>query len=99
MTDPIETDLIEIRRKKAQFRAWHRGTREMDLLIGRFAEKFLPDCDEAGLIAFESLLLEQDPDVYDWANGRLDVPAHMDAHLIKSLQDFTLSGDFFRSTF
>ena len=41
MTIPIDTDLEALRRKLG-FRAWHRGTREADLLIGSFADRHLP---------------------------------------------------------
>ena len=57
---------IENRRKKLIFRAWHRGTREMDLLLGSFADAHVPGFDPAQLDQFEHLLTCQDPDLYDW---------------------------------
>jgi antitoxin CptB len=57
---------IENRRKKLIFRAWHRGTREMDLLLGSFADAHVPGLDETGLDQFEHLLTCSDPDLYDW---------------------------------
>ena len=61
---------IADRRKKLIFRAWHRGTREMDLLLGAFADAHVPGFDAAQLDAFEHLLTCQDPDLYDWKCGR-----------------------------
>lgn len=61
-------------RKKLYFRAWHRGTREADLLMGRFAETFLVDCSEDDAELFGVLLAETDPDIYDWVTGRTPLP-------------------------
>jgi antitoxin CptB len=72
-----DTDDMEIRRKRARFRCWHRGSRESDLLLGRFAERYLDALDSQGLAQLEALLAEEDPDIWDWALGRKPVP---DAH-------------------
>lgn len=66
---------IDIRRKKLLFRAWHRGTREMDLLLGSFAEAHINDFDIAQINEFEKLLENPDPDLYDWKSGRSAPPA------------------------
>ena len=55
---------METRRRKLTFRAWRRGFREMDLYMGSFADKFLPDFNEAQLDEFERLLAVPDWDVY-----------------------------------
>ena len=68
---------IEDRRKKLIFRAWHRGTREMDLLLGSFADAYAPAFDEEQLDQFEALLTCQDPDLYDWKCER-GMPAPQD---------------------
>jgi len=70
--DPAQP--LEALRRKLGFRAWHRGTREADLLIGSFADRHLPDFGPAELEQFERLLTENDPDIYDWMTGRLPVP-------------------------
>jgi len=59
------TDL-ELRRRRAAYRAAHRGTKEMDWLLGRYGEARLPHMDEAELAAFEQLLALPDPDLQDW---------------------------------
>lgn len=70
------------------FRAWHRGTREADLLLGRFADAHVPGFDAAQLDRFEALLTESDPDIYDWVTGRLSPPADHD-NMVTLLQDFS----------
>lgn len=61
---------IEIKRKRLIFRSGHRGTKEMDLLMGSFAEKYVPSFSESELAEYEALLQESDPDLYDWIVGR-----------------------------
>jgi antitoxin CptB len=68
------TDIEALRRKLA-FRAWHRGTREADLLVGSFADRYLPGFDQTSLLQFESLLQENDPDIYDWMLGLQTPPS------------------------
>lgn len=60
----LSSDRLEPRRKKALFRAWHRGTREMDLLLGQFADAHLPSFSEDELTAFEGLMETPDQDLF-----------------------------------
>jgi antitoxin CptB len=78
----------ETRKKRLKFRAWHRGTREADLLIGSFADLVLPTLDESGLDQFEDLLQCNDPDIYDWMTGRLDPPIEHDNEIMRQLKEF-----------
>ena len=59
----------ETRLKRLRFRAWHRGTKEADLLIGGFFDAHGAGWDEAGIALFEALLEEQDVDIMAWATG------------------------------
>lgn len=71
MTEP---HTLDFRKRRAAFRAWHRGTREADLMIGGFADAYLAEWDAAALDWFEALLEEQDVDVMAWAIGTQVVP-------------------------
>lgn len=74
MTDaPPEPDLA-IRRRRLAFRAWHRGMREVDLLLGRFADAHLADLSEPELASFEALLEIPDPEILAWVTGETAVP-------------------------
>ncbi|MGE5269769.1 MAG: succinate dehydrogenase assembly factor 2 [Thiohalocapsa sp.] len=67
----------DTRRKRLLFRAWHRGTREADLLLGSFAQSCLADFDPLQLDQFEALLACPDADLFDWITGRRPPsPAH-----------------------
>lgn len=60
------TDDFEIRRKRALYRAQHRGTKEMDWLLGRYAEVHLPAMSAADLTSFERVIAMPDPDLNAW---------------------------------
>jgi antitoxin CptB len=68
-----------------RFRSWHRGTREADLLIGRFADRHLGAFSEPQLDQFEKLLAESDPDIYNWVTEREASPAELDTEVLRML--------------
>jgi antitoxin CptB len=77
----------ETREKRLRIRAWRRGIREMDLILGPYADAHLAAMDTAGIAAFEALLEEADLDMLPWVMGqRAAPPAH--AELVARLADF-----------
>lgn len=64
----------EIRLKRLHFRAWHRGVKEADLLIGGFFDQHGAGWNDAEMDLFEELLEEQDVDIMAWAMGTALVP-------------------------
>lgn len=76
---------IESQRKRLIFRSWHRGTREMDLIMGRFADIAVPGMTAAELADYGRLLEESDPDIYDWICGRMPVPDASDSAVLRHL--------------
>ena len=62
------------RLKRLKYRAWHRGTREADYMIGGFFERYGAGWGEAELAWFERLLDEEDVEIIGWALGTLAVP-------------------------
>lgn len=62
----IMTDNIDIRRRRAAWRAAHRGTKELDLMVGTYAEAELPAMTEAALDHFERFLAVGDPELQVW---------------------------------
>lgn len=71
----MQTDQLSPRRKKLYFRSCHRGIKEMDIIFSQFAEAVLADLREDELDAYERLLEMPDTDLFNWATGRLEVPA------------------------
>lgn len=76
----------DLRRRRIKFRAWHRGTREADLMIGGFADRYLDGCDEAGVAWFEGVLEENEVDVMAWALGTQIAPARFEGPLLDALR-------------
>lgn len=79
---------IEVRRKRLRFRAWHRGMREVDLLLGRFADAAIEELDETELAGFEALLGVPDPDVLGWLTGEQAVPPEDDSPILRRILSF-----------
>ncbi len=64
----------EARLKRLKFRAWHRGTREADYMIGGFFDTYASGWTASEMDCFEALLEEQDVDIMGWALGTIPVP-------------------------
>lgn len=71
MSDDVK---LAVRRRRAIYRARHRGTKEMDWLLGRFAAAEIDAMSEVELTAFERFLTLPDPDVEYWIT---DAPDHV----------------------
>ncbi|HVO14009.1 MAG TPA: succinate dehydrogenase assembly factor 2 [Alphaproteobacteria bacterium] len=76
------------RRKRLRFRSWHRGTRELDLLLGPFADRHLDALSAAELAEYEALLLMPDPDVYDWILGQAEPPPAIARGVLRLIKKF-----------
>ena len=85
MTDPLEK-----RRKRLVYRCRHRGTKELDLFIGSFADQHLRSLDEAQLERLEALLEVPEPLLYDWLTGYAAPPPEHDNDVTRMLLDFKL---------
>jgi len=73
------------RRKKILFRCWHRGMKEMDLLLGGFADAEIDRLTEDELRELEHLLTAHDQDLYAWMTGRKPLPAEWDGPLYRRI--------------
>lgn len=79
---------LEKTRKRLHFRAWHRGTKESDLLLGRFADQNLTSMSLEDLADFEQILDRIDPELIDWLTGREPVPANLRTPVLDRLLAF-----------
>ncbi len=82
------TDQLEMRRRRASFRASHRGTREMDWLLGRYADATLSEMVDPALAVFENLLQLPDPDLHAWILDPALIDQHEFAELIATMRTF-----------
>lgn len=74
------------RLKRLHFRAWHRGTREADLLIGGFFDTHAEGWDEEQLAWFERLLEIDDVSIMAWAIGTEAPPAEFSGPMMEAMQ-------------
>ncbi len=88
MPQDTPEDNISIKRKRLIFRSWHRGTREIDLLLGKFAEAQIPQYDEQQLANYERFLNNSDPDIFNWITGQEPVPPAEDNEVVSLLLTF-----------
>ena len=88
MPETALEDNISIMRKRLIFRSWHRGTREIDLLLGKFADEHIPRMDESQLNQYDRFLSNSDPDIYNWITGQEPVPPAEDNPAVQLLLAF-----------
>jgi antitoxin CptB len=81
-------DNIAIKRKQLVFRSWHRGTREIDLMLGRFADVHVPHLDAGQLAAYDRFLKNSDPDIFNWITGQEPVPPAEESDVTALLLEF-----------
>ena len=79
---------IENTKRRLRFRSWRRGTKESDLVIGGFADKFLDKLSSEQLRQFETLLDQNDHDVLSWVNEVSDPPKDYDTDVLKLIKHF-----------
>ena len=79
---------LDPRRRRVLYRAWHRGMREMDLVMGRFADAEIADLSEDALRDFEALIELPDGDLFRWLTGEVRVPSEHDTPVWRRLATF-----------
>ncbi|THV25165.1 succinate dehydrogenase assembly factor 2 [Peteryoungia ipomoeae] len=76
---------LDPRRRRILFRCWHRGIREMDLMLGQFCEAEIADLSEADLDELERIMAEEDNDLVRYITGAEPVPAHLQTPLFERI--------------
>lgn len=74
------------RLRRLQFRAWHRGTKEADLMMGGFFDRYGTSWSEDEIAWFEVLLEEQDVDIMAWALGTQSIPARFEGPMMDAFR-------------
>lgn len=82
---------LDDRRKRLLFRCWHRGTREMDLILGRFADAEIGHLSEPELTELETLLEVNDPDLYAAVTGDKVLPAAVTGALFTRIKAYPIA--------
>jgi antitoxin CptB len=84
---------LDDRRKRLLFRCWHRGTREMDLILGRFADAAIADLTDAELGQLEQLIEVSDPDLYAAFSGDVLLAPEYRTNLFDQVKSFRADYD------
>jgi len=82
---------LHTRRKRLRYRAWHRGTQEMDMVLGHFVDAKVGEMKEGKMDRLEKLMDEQDTDLLKWVMGQEPMPDDVDAELIQQLIEFQMN--------
>lgn len=77
---------VETRLKRLRFRAWHRGTREADMLVGGFFDTYSTAWTPGEIDLFEVLIEEPDADILAWAMDMADVPERYRGPMMAAMQ-------------
>lgn len=85
-SDMTDSESIETRRKRVLYRANHRGTQEMDILIGGFVADGVAGFDAPMLDRIETLMDEEETDLQAWIMGQRDIPEIVDRALIDAIR-------------
>lgn len=78
------------RRKRLAYRSRYTGTKETDVLLSHFAERYLPTLALPMLDDYEALIENADPDLFLWISGRAPVPDRWDTEVMRLLQSLTV---------
>jgi antitoxin CptB len=87
------SDGLDARRRRLLFRSWHRGTREADLIMGRFADVHIQGFSDAELDHYEHLLDALETDLLSWMTGVVAVPAAHDTAMFRRVRDFHMQAE------
>jgi len=88
----LSSEGLDARRRRLLFRSRHRGIREMDLVLGPFADAELPRMSETELDEYERWLDIPDQQIFAWVNGSEPAPAEFDTALFRKLMAFHREG-------
>ena len=76
--------------KKLLYKSTHRGSKEMDLILGKFAHKYLSVFNDDELVMLEAILEMDDNDIYQYALNKKEIPESLNNRVFTLLKDYTL---------
>ncbi len=82
------SELSDARQRRILFRSWHRGMRELDLVLGRFADAEIAGLCESDLADYELLLEAKDRDLFSWLTGEAEIPTFYNTKVFRKIRAF-----------
>ena len=86
-----DNELLTKRRRQLRYRANHRGIKEMDIILGGFAQEGLETMDKTALDQFEALIEQNDRDLLQWFTAEKLPPQEFDTIIFRTILDHALS--------
>ncbi|WP_316353485.1 succinate dehydrogenase assembly factor 2 [Candidatus Trichorickettsia mobilis] len=77
--------------KKLLYKSKHRGCKETDLILGKFAEEFIFSMNSTELTEFTKILEQNDADIYDWCSGKIPPPSSLNSKTMHKLLEFSIN--------
>ena len=81
----ISGEALDARRRKLLFRSWHRGMREVDLILGGFADREIGRLTADEIDQYERLLETPDTELLPWITGERPIPDHADSPILRKI--------------
>jgi len=85
---------LDIRRRRIAYRAWHRGIREMDLILGQYVDRHILTLEDGELDALEYIMSFEDRDLLTWFTGEIKTPDDVDIPIFKAILKHRETMDF-----
>jgi antitoxin CptB len=82
---------LETAKKKIIYKASHRSSKEMDILLGKFTMKYIDLFDEIELTLFDEILECEDEEIYQWILGKNGAPQQPTNRVLQLLKDSSLN--------
>lgn len=82
---------LDTRRRKAFFRSWHRGMREVDLILGSFVDAEIDRLTDDELSIYEDFMAESDADILKWVTSETSVPERHDTPIFAKILSYRSS--------
>ncbi len=82
----VSSMALNKRKKRLKFRCWHRGSREADLLLGNFVDKYLTGMDITEVEQLESIADSSDQEIWGWITGTIEIPLGISFCMIDNLK-------------
>lgn len=90
----VDTSRLDARRRRLVFRAWHRGIREMDLVLGQYVDAHIENMDEKTLNELEDIMSYEDRDMLTWVTGEIPIPQNVDTPLFRDILNYRARKDY-----
>ncbi|MET3560049.1 antitoxin CptB [Bartonella japonica] len=84
----VDKNQLDVRRRRLVFRAWHRGIREMDIILGQYIDAHIVMMSDKMISEFEYIMSFDDRDLLTWITGEIAPPFEIDGPLFRDIVNY-----------